>query len=157
MTNLYADEDTAREIVDRLSSEGHNIETAQEAGNQGWSDQEQLAYAHENNEPIITHNKIDFLKLHQSGQEHSGIFSVSRNMTNEQAAARTHDAILKSPNVNNTLIRINRGEMLIDRHGETREIHQYSPEIRKQEFLDRMELQRNTPSTKSQIKGIERS
>jgi len=55
MTDLYADEDTTREIVDRLSSEGHNITTAQEAGNEALSDQEQLSYAHENNEPIITH------------------------------------------------------------------------------------------------------
>lgn len=49
LTDLYADEDTIREIVDHLSSEGHNIETAQEAGNAGLSDQEQLSYAHENN------------------------------------------------------------------------------------------------------------
>lgn len=50
LTDLYADEDTIREIVDRLSSEGHHIKTAQEAGNAGLSDQEQLSYAHENRE-----------------------------------------------------------------------------------------------------------
>lgn len=140
LTDLYADEDTIREIVDSLSSEGHNIKTAQEAGNAGLSDQEQLTYAHGNSQPIITHNKIDFIKLHQSKQEHSGIFSVSRNMTNEQAAVRTHDAILNCPDMENTLVRVNKGEMIIDSHGEERETYQYSPEVRKQEYLDQMAL-----------------
>ena len=154
MTDLYADEDTIREIVDRLSSEGHHIKTAQEAGNSGLSDQEQLSYAHENNEPIITHNKIDFIKLHQSGQEHSGIFSVSRNMTNEQAAVRTHDAISKSPDMANKLVRVNKGEMIIDRHGEERETQQYSPEIRKQEYLNQAALEQKIETPE---KNIERS
>ncbi len=151
MTDLYADEDTNREIVDRLSSEGHNITTAQEAGNEALSDQEQLSYAHENSEPIITHNKIDFIKLHQSGQEHSGIFSVSRNMTNEQAAVRTHDAISKFPDMANTHVRVNKGEMIIDSHGEERETHQYSPEIRKQEYLERMTLEHEIETPKKDI------
>ena len=151
LTDLYADEDTIREIVDRLSSEGHNITTAQKAGNAGLSDQEQLSYAHENNEPIITHNKIDFIKLHQSDQEHSGVFSVSRNMTNEQAAMRTHDAISKFPDMANTLVRVNKGEMIIDRHGEERETHQYCPEIRKQEYLDSVNLEQEIDMTHKDI------
>ena len=154
MTDLYADEDTNRAIVDRLSSEGHNITTAQEAGNEALSDQEQLAYAHENNVPIITHNRIDFIKLHQSGQEHSGIFSLTRNMTNEQAATRTHDAISNIPDMTNTHVRINKGEMIIDSQGEERETRIYSPEIRKQEYLERRTLEREIETPK---KDIERS
>ena len=154
MNDFYADEDVKREIVNLLCSKGHNIATAQQAGNAGISDKEQLEYASHKGIPIITHNKIDFIKLHQSEQEHSGIFSISRNMTNEHAAARTSDAISKCPDMANTLVRVNQGEMIIDRHGEERETYQYSPEIRKQEYLERTEIEYEIETPK---RDIERS
>ncbi|MGH1377145.1 MAG: hypothetical protein ACRBCK_12470 [Alphaproteobacteria bacterium] len=46
-------------------------------------------------------------------------------MTNEQAAMRTHDAISKFPDIANTLVRVNKGEMIINRHGEERETRIY--------------------------------
>ncbi|MGH1402747.1 MAG: DUF5615 family PIN-like protein [Alphaproteobacteria bacterium] len=67
MSDFYADEDVKKGIVNILCSKGHNITTAQQAENPGLSNQEQLKYASDNGIPIITHNKIDFIKLHQSG------------------------------------------------------------------------------------------
>lgn len=142
MSDFYVDEDVDQPLVDILTSKGHNLETTRDASNTGQIDLEQLNYAHENNMPIITNNKIDFLRLHQSEQEHSGIFSVSCNMTNEQAAARANDAISIFPDMSNRLVRVNKGEMIIERHGAERETRLYSPEIRKQEYLDRMALER---------------
>ena len=44
--------------------------------------------------------------------------------------------------------------MIIDRHGEERETYQYSPEIRKQEYLERTEIEYEIETTK---RDIERS
>ncbi len=101
--------------------------------------------------PIITNNKIDFLRLHQSEQEHSGIFSVSCNMTNEQAAARANDAISIFPDMSNRLVRVNKGEMILERHRARTETRLYSPEIRKQEYLDRMALEREIETPQKDI------
>ena len=64
---------------------------------------------------------------------------------------RTHDAISKFPDMANTLVRVNKGEMIIDRHGEERETHQYCPEIRKQEYLDSVNLEQEIDMTHKDI------
>lgn len=54
----------------------------------------------------------------------------------------------------NTHVRINKEEIMVERSGEERETLQYSPEFRKQEYLDRIT---SAQEIKTQIKDIERS
>jgi predicted nuclease of predicted toxin-antitoxin system len=73
----YVDEDVPLSFAEALRNRGVDCITTQEAGNKGLSDREQLAFSAGKNRAIVTHNKKDFILLHneyaRSGTAHSGI------------------------------------------------------------------------------------
>lgn len=73
----YIDEDIPLSFAQALSNRGVDTLTTGAAGNKGFSDAEQLAYVSQNNRIIVTHNKKDFILLHneymRSGKTHTGI------------------------------------------------------------------------------------
>jgi len=73
----YVDEDVPLSLAEALRNRGVDCSTTQEAGNKGLSDAEQLAFSAENGRTIVTHNKKDFILLHneyaRSGKIHAGI------------------------------------------------------------------------------------
>ena len=155
MSKFYADENIRIQMVQEMRSKGLDVQTSPEANNDGITDPEQLDYATSQNRIILTDNRRDFIKLHNEGKEHSGIFSYKpQSLSIEQATARTHYISEQVPDMQNAHIRINEGDWMIERHGEGREEHQYSAEFRKQEYLDRVYLEREIETSQ---KDIERS
>lgn len=73
----YLDEDVPFSLAQALRNRGVDCITTQEAGNKGLSDAEQIAFTAENNRTIVTHNKKDFILLHNSyartENKHAGI------------------------------------------------------------------------------------
>jgi len=74
---LYLDEDVPLSFAEALINRGVDAITTQQAGNYKKSDPEQLVYAVKEGRTIFTHNKKDFMLLHNeclgTGKEHSGI------------------------------------------------------------------------------------
>jgi hypothetical protein len=72
---LYADENFPHPTVEELRRLGHDILTAQEAGqaNRRIGDDAVLAFAHGLNRAVLTQNRKHFRNLHNAGQTHSGI------------------------------------------------------------------------------------
>ena len=73
----YVDEDVPLSFAQALRNRGVDCITTQEAGNKGLSDAEQLAFSAEKSRTIVTHNKKDFILLHneyaRAGKTHPGI------------------------------------------------------------------------------------
>lgn len=75
---LYLDEDAQQSsLVRALRARQVDVQTAQEAGLIGVSDEEQLAHAADEGRVILTFNRGDFVKLHiaclNQERTHSGI------------------------------------------------------------------------------------
>ena len=61
--NLYLDEDVDVLVAKLLTHRGYQARTTRKAENLGRSDREQLAYAAQHKEAILTHNRRDFEAL----------------------------------------------------------------------------------------------
>ncbi|PZV15135.1 MAG: hypothetical protein DCF22_07735 [Leptolyngbya sp.] len=106
MARLYADEQFPRPSVEHLRSLGHNVLTVQESGNASASDPEVLAFAIADNRVVLTQNRRDFVKLHQSQPDHSGIIICSDDQNFVRLAERTHAAISAEESLQGKLIRV---------------------------------------------------
>ena len=86
---VYTDEDIANLVAILLRSRGWDILTTIEAGMSGYSDDEQLAYAVSENRCLLTHNRVDYERLHlsylQVERQHSGIIVTPQNNAHEIA------------------------------------------------------------------------
>ncbi len=73
----YVDEDIPVSFAQALLNRGVDVVTTGGTGNKGFSDAEQLAFAAGSNRSIVTHNKKDFILLHneylRSDKIHAGI------------------------------------------------------------------------------------
>ncbi|MHC5599294.1 MAG: DUF5615 family PIN-like protein [Nostoc sp.] len=79
---VYVDEDVDILVATLLLARGINITTAREQQMLGESDERQLAFAVSVERCILTHNRLDFEKLHTSylinHQSHAGILIAKR-------------------------------------------------------------------------------
>ena len=86
---LYTDEDIANLVATLLRARGLDVLTTIEAEMTGCSDEQQLAFAASEERCILTHNRVDYERLHlsyiQTGQEHSGIIVTPQNNAYEIA------------------------------------------------------------------------
>lgn len=111
MAFLYADENFDHPVVALLRSFGHDVLTAQQAGqaNQSIPDALVLAFATAQGRAVLTFNRRDFIRLHQltipSGS-HAGIIVCTRDDDAAALARRIHDAVTPLPSLANQLIRI---------------------------------------------------
>ncbi|ETX03742.1 MAG: hypothetical protein ETSY1_46280 (plasmid) [Candidatus Entotheonella factor] len=110
MARLYADEDFSYPVVVRLRQLGHDLVTAQEAGqaNQRIEDEAVLAYASEQGRAVLTFNRRDFVRLHRTTSSHEGIVVCSRDDDVSALAERIHQQLESEPSLQNQLLRINR-------------------------------------------------
>lgn len=69
---FYTDEHSANAIAEGLRRRGVDALTTVEAGRLGASDEEQLAFAAQQERVLFTQDD-DFLRLHAAGVEHAGI------------------------------------------------------------------------------------
>ncbi|NES73186.1 MAG: hypothetical protein F6K24_52355 [Okeania sp. SIO2D1] len=85
--HVYLDEDVDILVASLLHSRGFRATTAQQAGQLGRTDAEQLEYATSQKAAILTHNRSDFEKLakdyFETGKFHSGIIIAVRKPYSE--------------------------------------------------------------------------
>lgn len=87
--SLYTDEDIANLVATLLRTRGLDVLTTIDAGMIGLSDAEQLAYATSDDRCLLTHNRVDYERLHldymQMKKTHSGIIVTPQNSAYEVA------------------------------------------------------------------------
>jgi hypothetical protein len=110
MARLYADEGFPRPVVEELRKLGHEIVTAQEAGQagQGISDPRVLAFAVSQRRGILTRNRRHFLKLHFQNPTHFGIILCTEDDDFIGQAVRIDQALSSLAFLDNQLLRIYR-------------------------------------------------
>ena len=86
---LYTDEDMSALVARLLRSRGLDITTVPEQASLGKTDNEQLEFATSLDRCIITHNRVDFERLHlqfiEEGRQHCGIIIVPQKNAYEIA------------------------------------------------------------------------
>ena len=74
---IHTDEDVCRLVATLLRARGFDVTTTSEQGILSQFDTKQLAYAASVDRCLLTHNRVDFERLHleymTEGREHSGI------------------------------------------------------------------------------------
>jgi hypothetical protein len=86
---LHCDEDVSVVLAAMLLARGFTVTTARDAGQLGRSDEEQLTFATNAGSVLLTHNRVDFERLHgswfEAGRPHSGIIIARRRLPAELA------------------------------------------------------------------------
>ena len=110
MALLYADEDFPYPAVEELRTLGHDVLTAQEAGqaNQKIPDVQVLAHATSLDRAVLTHNRRDYIRLHRASTQHAGIVVCTHNSDKVALAHRIGAALAKVPDLHGQLVRVTR-------------------------------------------------
>jgi len=110
MARLYADEDFSYPTVEELRRLGHDVLTAQEAGegDRGKTDSEVLAFAVVQERSVVTFNRRHFIRLHGAADPRFGIIVCSRDADHLALAACIARSIAAYPSLENRLLRVNR-------------------------------------------------
>ncbi len=110
MARLYRDEDFSYPVVEELRRLGHDVLTAQEAGqgDLGVTDSAVLAFSIARDRAVLTFNRRHFINLHRRISAHRGILVCTRDDDVLGLARRIHQAILSCPILDGQLLRINR-------------------------------------------------
>ena len=97
MAQLYADENFDYRVVEHLRMLGHDVLTAQEAGKGGQQipDNEVLANAITLERAVLTFDRRDFKRLHQSVAAHWGIVACTMDPDPQALARRIDDEITR--------------------------------------------------------------
>ncbi len=86
---IYTDEDVSRHVATLLVARGFDVTTTSEQGMLSKSDSQQLAYAASIERCLLTHNRVDFERLHldymTEGKQHSGIIVIPQKNAYEIA------------------------------------------------------------------------
>lgn len=89
---LYLDEDVSVLVGDLVRTHGFDVLTTRDAKNLGQSDREQLTFATAQTRAVLTHNRIDFERLHvetlESHRAHAGILLANRRASDFELARR---------------------------------------------------------------------
>ncbi len=87
--DLYLDEDVSVLVATLLRARGFNVTTTHDQEMLGHSDEQQLAHASELRRCIVTHNRVDYERLHQAylaeNKKHFGIIVGARRDAYELA------------------------------------------------------------------------
>lgn len=95
MARLYTDEHFPLKVTQHLRVLGHDVLTAQEAGNADLRvpDEDVLAYAIQQQRAVITMNRRHFIRLHRQQPNHYGIIVCTQDSDFSGQALRIHHAI----------------------------------------------------------------
>jgi hypothetical protein len=108
MARLLADENFDHRIVRALRPLGHEISTAPSAlAEPGLSDLEVVRAATQDGRAVLTHDRLHFVRLHRSGEEHGGIVVVSPDPDTQSVAQRIHEAVTEAGELRGRLLRVN--------------------------------------------------
>ena len=108
MARLFADENFSQPVVEILRTLGHDVLTVAEVGraNQGWPDDEVLAYASDHRRALLTMNRLHFLRLHRHDSSHAGIIACTEDMDFAGLARRIHESLSSEPSAAGQFLRI---------------------------------------------------
>ena len=85
--SLYMDEDMSALVATLLRSRGLDVTTVPEQSTLGKTESEQLEFAASLGRCLVTHNRVDFERLHlqfiEEGREHCGIIVVPQKTAYE--------------------------------------------------------------------------
>lgn len=106
---FYANENFPLATVRALRSLGHDVLTAQDAGNAGRAvpDEEVLAFAEASQRVLITLNRRDFIRLAR-GAAHAGIVACTQDADTSGQADRIDAAVRAISDLTNQVLRVNR-------------------------------------------------
>ena len=89
---LYLDEDVSVLVGDLVRAHGFDVLTTREAQNLGRSDGEQLTFSTAHARAVLTHNRVDFERLHtealHSHTPHACILLANRRASDFELARR---------------------------------------------------------------------
>jgi len=107
---FYADENFPLDVVTELRNLGHDVLTAieDERANQKISDDKVLERAAELERAVLTINRIEFKRLHQTSENHSGIVICTFDADFTGQAKRIDAACKELSEIKGQLIRIYR-------------------------------------------------
>lgn len=107
---FYADENFPLPVVAELRRLGHDVLTAFEDGraNQGIDDEKVLARAAALERVVVTINRVDFLRLHNSGYPHSGLVLCTVDIDFGGQADRIHRSCASTETLVGQVVRVNR-------------------------------------------------
>jgi hypothetical protein len=110
MAAFYANENFPFGVVQQLRMLGHDVVTVAEAGNSGQRipDQQVLEYAIAHHRAVLTINRRDFIRLHLSSTQHTGIVVCTQDADTAGQAQRIDEAVRDEPSLAGQLIRVNR-------------------------------------------------
>lgn len=92
---LLVDEDTqARRLVEMLQAEGYDVLTINEAGMTSVSDTVVMEIARTQQRVLLTRNCDDFLALHETNSDHSGILAIYQDA--DPTKSMSYTAIVKA-------------------------------------------------------------
>lgn len=108
---LYSNENFPLPAVVALRRLGYDVMTTKEAGkaHEGTPDEEVLQFAIAEERAVITHNRVDFIRLHLANPEHFGIVVCTQNPDFEDLANKVDNALKNITDLRCQLLRINRG------------------------------------------------
>lgn len=108
MFRFYANENLSSMLVNELRRLGHDVLTSYDAGNanQRIPDDRVLAEATLADRCVITFNRDDFLKLHRSGFQHSGIVVCKDDRNRLGQALALHEYLITQQTLQNRFIRV---------------------------------------------------
>ena len=112
MGTFYADEQFPLRTTQHLRALGHDVQTAQDAGNanQSITDDQVLAFATQRGKTVLTLNRRDFIRLHQQSSAHAGIVVSKDDADKVQLAERIHRAVQAKPSLAGKLVRVTKSE-----------------------------------------------
>lgn len=108
MAALYADEDFPGPVVALLRGLGHDVLTAGDdgRGGQGIDDPDVLARATALGRAVVTHNRVDYHRLHAANPNHGGIVTCTRDQRWQALANRIDVAITVFPSLAGRLVKV---------------------------------------------------
>lgn len=108
MFRFYANENLTFELVELLRQQGYEVLTSLEAGNanQRIPDDQVLRTATADNRAVLTFNRDDFLRLHRSGVNHSGIIICKDDSDLSGLSQALHDYLMTQEILQNCLLRV---------------------------------------------------
>ena len=108
MARLFADENFPQPVAAALRALSHDVLTVGEISraNQGWPDDEVLAYATDHRRVLLTVNRMHFRRLHLQMPAHAGIVACTEDVDFDGLARRIHDALASTPSAPGQIIRI---------------------------------------------------
>lgn len=95
MANLFGDENFDVQAMDRLKVLGHDTLTIREVGmaSQRIPDEEVLAFATKQNRAVVTFDRRDYYRLHQTNPNHAGIIACTYDADSHALASRIDQEI----------------------------------------------------------------